>query len=910
MDFGKIHNVTFTDCDAPDDVENQYQQTIKLTNQQQAANSLLLHHHNQPSTDLNANSFNGYNKGHQLRWAAIGSDEYGREIATPIGAGAYFFPPINIPPPAGGVLMTPGAGGGVVASHHQSSVGRWAACFPPPSLLPWWCASSAQDSGLSNDDTESCCSTATGEQRGVDLDNLVDRLSLTADSATPVDFGSDAATFNNTVQNKQPFGDENFPVNHVRFDTLQQQHQSQLVSPVRLDPVSSTGVFFDKLDDATRQCLRSQLEYYFSRENLAVDSYLKSQMDNDQYVPIRTIANFNKVRKLTSDLASIVSVLKESPLVQVDETGEKVRPVFKRCSLVLREIPSLTDEIEIRNLFNDESCPKVVSCEYAHNNSWYVNFESDDDAQKAFFHLRQIGTFKGKPILARIKNAPIPRLPQLKTPKQETEAVTTSTPLSPPNHKPPMDPEGAAIINGGSAACPQGVRRHPAAPISAGMTALPPAPPGFVWCMAGAGPQPMAPTRPIAPVLVPAFGGYGAATAGGSFGLPYVDINQILTMNSLQQAQGAFRAGYQLMMPAPPANFGDRAKNKRGPNTCAVQFNRVNASSSNNFPMPGINSRPKMTSSVGSFGQHGSYQLNAEKHRAPQPPPPNAVDQFYSSLNAAALLHQQQHPVATAAAAAMLIEQQQRHQVFPAGFGLRGPTTFGCATPTTGLFHPGHPGYTMATLRHPATTAAMLAMSHHSQPQPHNVRSLGGASVANSAHRVYSGRSSSSTSDYWSSKDTPRHQQQRRMNNIDSNRKMENPIEKSLQNEEFDYKSSSFPPLSDTNVAQQNSKLSYAEKAKNAVGNNVKSNVKDALDNNSITVAGCKEDAQDVKSTVVVNSNNQTTSGPHEQRNTRDNVVVNKQHGKTTQPRHRTFRPSVPYNAQNLNAKVEPAVSS
>lgn len=80
----------------------------------------------------------------------------------------------------------------------------------------------------------------------------------------------------------------------------------------------------------------------FYRENLANDTYLLSQMDNDQYVPIWTVANFNQVKKLTKDIKLITEVLRESPNVQVDEEGVKVRPNHKRCIVILREIPDNT----------------------------------------------------------------------------------------------------------------------------------------------------------------------------------------------------------------------------------------------------------------------------------------------------------------------------------------------------------------------------------------------------------------------------------------------------------------------------------------------------------------------------------------------------------------------------------------
>ena len=66
-----------------------------------------------------------------------------------------------------------------------------------------------------------------------------------------------------------------------------------------------------------KQLLVHQLEYYFSRENLANDTYLVSQMDGDQFVPIWTVANFNQIKKLTTDIKLITQVLKESPNVQV-----------------------------------------------------------------------------------------------------------------------------------------------------------------------------------------------------------------------------------------------------------------------------------------------------------------------------------------------------------------------------------------------------------------------------------------------------------------------------------------------------------------------------------------------------------------------------------------------------------------
>lgn len=88
--------------------------------------------------------------------------------------------------------------------------------------------------------------------------------------------------------------------------------------------------------------------YFFFRENLANDTYLITQMDNDQYVPIWTVANFNQVKKLTKDINLITEVLRESVNVQVDEEGLKVRPNHKRCIVILREISESTPLEEVK----------------------------------------------------------------------------------------------------------------------------------------------------------------------------------------------------------------------------------------------------------------------------------------------------------------------------------------------------------------------------------------------------------------------------------------------------------------------------------------------------------------------------------------------------------------------------------
>ncbi|KAJ8762215.1 hypothetical protein K2173_007371 [Erythroxylum novogranatense] len=69
--------------------------------------------------------------------------------------------------------------------------------------------------------------------------------------------------------------------------------------------------------------LVNQIEYYFSDANLVRDEFLKSNMDEQGWVPITLIADFNRVKRMTVDLQLILESLRTSTVLEVEE--DKVR---------------------------------------------------------------------------------------------------------------------------------------------------------------------------------------------------------------------------------------------------------------------------------------------------------------------------------------------------------------------------------------------------------------------------------------------------------------------------------------------------------------------------------------------------------------------------------------------------------
>ncbi|RDX70488.1 La-related protein 1C, partial [Mucuna pruriens] len=88
-------------------------------------------------------------------------------------------------------------------------------------------------------------------------------------------------------------------------------------------PVPHHPMFFTGPDPQLHSKIVNQIDYYFSNENLIKDTFLRQNMDDQGYVPVKLIAGFNKVMHLTDNIQIILDAVRTSSVVEVQ--GDKIR---------------------------------------------------------------------------------------------------------------------------------------------------------------------------------------------------------------------------------------------------------------------------------------------------------------------------------------------------------------------------------------------------------------------------------------------------------------------------------------------------------------------------------------------------------------------------------------------------------
>ncbi|XP_054805527.1 la-related protein 1C-like [Prosopis cineraria] len=104
-----------------------------------------------------------------------------------------------------------------------------------------------------------------------------------------------------------------------------------------------------------------QIEYYFSKQNLVGDIFLRKKMDRQGWVDVFVIAEFRRMKQLTQNVHHILEALATSDLVQVKGYKMRVRYNWKKWILPpnylsngVEELTQQVQRISIGNTTNND----------------------------------------------------------------------------------------------------------------------------------------------------------------------------------------------------------------------------------------------------------------------------------------------------------------------------------------------------------------------------------------------------------------------------------------------------------------------------------------------------------------------------------------------------------------------------
>ncbi|CAH1267866.1 LARP1B [Branchiostoma lanceolatum] len=109
------------------------------------------------------------------------------------------------------------------------------------------------------------------------------------------------------------------------YEYVYEDPNAEFVDPSASQFFYNSDYNFMPLDETVlKDYIRKQVEYYFSRENLARDFFLRRKMDEQGWISLSLIASFYRVQALTTDLGLILQAIKDSEELDM-ENDEKVR---------------------------------------------------------------------------------------------------------------------------------------------------------------------------------------------------------------------------------------------------------------------------------------------------------------------------------------------------------------------------------------------------------------------------------------------------------------------------------------------------------------------------------------------------------------------------------------------------------
>ncbi|KAK7376689.1 hypothetical protein VNO80_02103 [Phaseolus coccineus] len=121
----------------------------------------------------------------------------------------------------------------------------------------------------------------------------------------------------------QPIGPFANPMGFSEFYYYQPVTMEQFTGMPYFTPSPPPTTLFSAAESPLSNMIVRQIEYYFSDANLVRDEFLRSKMDDQGWVPVTLIADFPRVKSLTTNVQLILDSMRTSTVVEV--LGDKLR---------------------------------------------------------------------------------------------------------------------------------------------------------------------------------------------------------------------------------------------------------------------------------------------------------------------------------------------------------------------------------------------------------------------------------------------------------------------------------------------------------------------------------------------------------------------------------------------------------
>lgn len=170
--------------------------------------------------------------------------------------------------------------------------------------------------------------------------------------------------------NKMPYYPGGYMASQMGFIPMQAMQMSAAPVPAVVPAVSTQK-------DLQMAYLVGQVDYYFSVENLCKDTFLRKNMNDEGLVPINVIANFARVKILTTDLSLVAEACSQAPNIEV--IGSKARAAINHHLWVFPEANRLPPGLD-NGLESAQANP-------------IPPFSSESSASEPKFHVEQAVPF-------------------------------------------------------------------------------------------------------------------------------------------------------------------------------------------------------------------------------------------------------------------------------------------------------------------------------------------------------------------------------------------------------------------------------------------------------------------------------------------------------------------------------------